>query len=357
MAVTFNFYEDTFTKLNGTLSTYVSDVAGNIIGAITPVATTLLMIYVMLWGWSMLRGMINEPITDGVTRLVRLAVIIGVALNLGRYNGYVSNFLWDSPDAIAGYIASGYSDSTTSVQFLDQLMGRIYDLGNAYWTTGMAAGAVMPDFGMIIIAILIWSAGIVSTAYGAFLLCLSKMGLAIILAVGPIFILLTIFEGTKRFFDVWLGQALNFVFTVMLTAAGIKLIMTIIDASLAAQVAAGALSEPLIPQAIPVIVLCLIAALVLIQVPSMASALGGGVALSTMGAVGWAYNKTAGAAKSGKDLVSGKTLSDMRAQRRAKQVNARWAERNPGTAAKVAGAPMAVYRKVTGANKNRVAKG
>lgn len=361
MPATFHFFEDTFNKLNGSLTTYVSDVAGSIIGAITPVAYTLLMIYMMLWGWSTMRGMISEPISDGVTRMVRLSVIVAIALNLGRYNSYVVDFLWNSPDAIAGYIASGYSDTNTNVQFLDSLMSKIYDLGDAYWQKGMAAGVLIPDIGMIIVAILIWAAGIICTAYGAFLLCLSKMGLAIILAVGPIFILLTIFEGTKRFFDVWLGQALNFVFTVMLTAAGIKLVMTIIEAYLGAATVGGVLADPSITQAIPCIVLCLIAALVLVQVPSMASALGGGVALSTMGAVGWAYGKAKMGAGGAANIASGKTLSDMRGARKTKAANARWAANNPGMASRAAsaaaGAPMAVYRKITSrAGKNRISR-
>ena len=53
----FHFYEDTFTRLNGVLGAYVSGTATSVIGAISGVAYTLLMIYIMLWGWSMLRGM------------------------------------------------------------------------------------------------------------------------------------------------------------------------------------------------------------------------------------------------------------------------------------------------------------
>ena len=343
-ASTFHFYEKIFTTLNSSLTTYVNDVAGNIIGAITPVGTALLLIYFALWGWSTMRGMISEPISDGVGRIVRLAVIVGLALNLGRYNGYVSDWLWSSPDAIANYIASGYSDSNTNVQFLDGLMSKIYDMGDAYWQKGAAAGVVFPDMGMMLVAILIWTAGVFATAYGAFLLCLSKMGLAVILAVGPIFILLTIFEGTKKFFDVWLGQALNFVFTVMLSAAGIKLIMTIIQMYLTD--VDGLMVDPAINQSIPVIVLCVIGGLVLMQVPSMASALGGGVAISTMGAVGWAYGRTTG------------TLSAIRPTNFKRSFNKARSDVRivKGAAQTVGSVPMAVYRKVTGANKNRVAR-
>lgn len=341
----FHFYEDSFTRLSNALTTYVGDTAGDIIGAISGVAYSLLMIYMMLWGWTMLRGMISEPITDGAARIIRLAVIVGIALNLGRYNTYIANFLWGSPDAMASIVASGYSSSTNNVQFLDGLMSRIYDLGDAYWQKANAAGSFIPDLGLMAVAILIWLAGVAATAYGAFLLALSKMALAIILGIGPIFVLLLMFEGTKRFFEAWLGQALNYVFLVVLTAAAIKLILTIIDAYLGVA-AAGAALDPTIDQALPCLVLCIIGALVMMQLPSIASALGGGVAISTLGAAAWAYGKAKGGAAAMRPTnlrrSYNKAASDVRIVR--------------GAAGAVAGAPMAVYRRITGGAKNRVQK-
>jgi type IV secretion system protein VirB6 len=336
----FHFYRDTFAQLNAALGTYIGDVAGNIIGSISGVAYSMLMIYVMLWGWSVLRGMISEPITDGATRIIKLAAIVGIALNLGRYNTYLSDFLWSTPDALANVVASGYSDSTSNVQFLDGLMSQIYDLGNAYWQKAGASGGIIPDIGLTVVAMAIWVAGISATAYGAFLLALSKMALSIILGVGPIFVLLLIFEGTKRFFDAWIGQALNYVILVVLTAGAIKLIFTIL-ASLLLVAGPIAQADPQIDNAIPAILLCIIAALVMMQLPSISSALAGGVAIGTLGAVGWAYGKTTG------------TVSAMRPTSLKRSANRiRSDVRIAGSAiGKTVGMPAAVYRKVTGASR------
>ncbi|CAA9890769.1 Conjugal transfer protein [Candidatus Methylobacter favarea] len=345
----FHFYEDTFNTLSGSLDTYITDVATNIIDAITPVATTLVTIYIMLWGWSMMRGVISEPITDGTTRILKLATIIAIALNLGRYNGFLSDMLWNSPDALAAYIADGYEDSTNNMQFLDSLMSKIYDMGDAYWQKAYAgAGALgIPNFGLLIVAILIWAGGILATGYAAFLLALSKMALAIILGVGPLFILMTIFEPTKRFFDTWIGQALNYVFLVMLTAAAIKLIVTIIEIYLLSPGGAAALAEPSIDLALPVMVLCAIASLVMMQLPSVASALGGGVAIGTLGAVGWAFGKAKGGLSAMRPTNLRRSLNKARADVRIAS--------NAGRA--VVGAPQAVYRRITGGGRNKIARG
>lgn len=349
MASSFDFYEKLFTKLSAGLSTYWQQVAADIAGAITPVATTLLTIYVMLWGWSMMRGVISEPVTDGAGRIIRLALVIGIALNVGRYNTYLADMLWNSPDALAGVVASGYSNSNTSMQFLDNLMGQFYDMGQAYNDKAYANAGItgIPNLSLWCTGLAIWVSGILVTGYAAFLLALSKIAIAILLGVGPLFILMTIFEPTKRFFDSWVGQALNYVFLVLLTAAAIKLVMTIIQTYLGAPAVIAALADPSINQALPAIVFGIIGVLVMMQLPSMASALGGGVAIGTLGAVGWAYGKTKGG------------VTAMRPTNLRRSFNkAKSDVRIAGNAAKVVGgAPMAVYRKVTGSNKNRVAKG
>jgi type IV secretion system protein VirB6 len=278
----FHFFSALINELNGLLSTYVTGTATNMITAITPVTTTLLTIYVILWGWSMMRGTISEPVTDGVGRIIRLAVITGIALNIGRYNAFLGDFLWQTPDALASAISSG--TSTPNITFLDQLMSQMYDLGSAYYQFAHANSTMgIPSIGLLLTAWAVWAVGLLATCYGAFLLALSKMGLAILLGVGPLFVLASMFEAFKRFFEAWIGHALNFVFLAVLSGAAIKLIMSIVQHFLNDNTAN--LASPSIDQAIAAIGLTFIGFLVLCQVPSIASALGGGVAISTLGAV------------------------------------------------------------------------
>lgn len=343
----FHFYENLLNNLTASLGTYVSDTATSVINAITPVATTLVAIYVALWGWSMMRGIISEPITDGAWRILRLTFILAIALSLGRYSTYLADFLWGAPDALASVVVGGYS-STTSIQFLDTLLSKMYDYGHAFYDAANANSTLgIPDLGQLASAILIWAAGVLVTGYAAFLYALSKMALAIILAVGPIFVLLTIFEPTKRFFDAWIGQALNYVFTVMLTAATAGLILSILQTFLGTPSVIANMAAPEIPGAIPAIVFSIIGLLVLMQVPSIASALGGGVAIGTLGAVGWAYGRTKGGLTAMRPTNLKRSANKVRADFRI----ARDATKS------AAGAPMAAYRKITGGSKNRVAQG
>lgn len=348
MASEFHFYERTFNELNSSLTTYVSDVSTNVMSAIAPVAASLLGIYVILWGWAMLRGTISEPIGDGVGRIVRLSVITTVALTAGFYNGLLADMLWKAPDTLGSYVASGYSDGASNSQFLDKLMSEIYDMGDAYWQHANANSGLsgIPDIGETAVAVLLWGVGILATGYGAFLLALSKMALALLLGVGPIFILMTIFEPTKRLFDSWIGQSLNYVFLAMLTAGTIKLMLTILKTYMTDAGAFNVAAAPSISQAMPAFALCLIAALVMMQLPSKASALGGGVAISTLGAVGWAYDKGTGGLSAMRPTNMRRSLNKARSDVRIAT----------GAAKTVAAAPAALYQKVTGGTRNRVAR-
>ena len=346
----FDYYSQAFTKLSAALTTYVSDTSTAVIGAIGPVAIQLLILYFIIYGISMMRGLIEEPITDFAMRVVKVIVIWALAVKVGLYNGEIVNFLWNSPDKLASYVSGAAAKSSANMSYLDSLMTQFYSLGEKFWA--YSSGMTSVDLGPKLIAVLVWLAGVVVTVYAAFLLILAKMALAVLLGIGPIFVLLLMFEGTKRFFESWFGQALNYVFVVVLTSAAVKLILSLIVAYMpSANTVAGETGS--ISAAIPPIALAGIGALVMMQLSSVASALAGGVAISTLGAGNAIWNKAKDAAGGAKNLASGKTLSDMRAQRRAKATNAKWAARNPGISANVAGMSMKAFKAVT-ATPNRV---
>src|SRR3546814_6220371 len=50
-----------------------------------------------------------------------------------------------------------------------------------------------------------------SAAIGFEITIFAKVALAIIIALGPIFIALALFEPTRRFFHGWLGQTINYI--------------------------------------------------------------------------------------------------------------------------------------------------
>ncbi|MBC7489946.1 MAG: type IV secretion system protein [Glaciimonas sp.] len=345
-----NLFADMFSHVDAILLVNIGTVATNVIASIKPVATTLLIIYVTFWGWSMMRGVISEPVYDGAFRMIRLSAIVGFALNIGLYNTNISKFLWDSPNALAAVVSgTAAAPVDISVNYLDTTLSNIFDAAFALWD--MANATVVPSFGLILVALLVVIAGSILTSYAAFLFILSKIGLAILLGVGPIFILLLIYEPTKKFFDAWLGQAINYVFTTMLTASVLSVFTSIIS-SYITSTNGSLLILPDIIKVMPIVILCIIAVLVLHQVPSIASALAGGVAMGSLSVVALAF----------KEARAPKASRRQKAETAAK--DAAFDKANPSTLAKASTATgraagkaaVGVYRKLSSGRSNSVSQ-
>lgn len=276
-----NIFQNTFSQIDTTLATYINDVATNVIAAITPVVTTLLLIYVTLWGWSVITGKTGELVTDGFNRIIKITIIVAIAINLGYYNTFVVDFLGNLPDRLAELASITATNNTGA--FLDGVLDDIWRLGWKFANKASAESTFgIADIPLTLAALFVWLFGVGLTVFAAFLMILSKMALSVLLGVGPIFVLLLLFEPTKRFFESWLGQCFNFILIVMLVGGVLRLIVSVLQAYLDKYdaVTTGVTVE--VSGAVPAVVLSGIAILILRQVMPIASSLGGGVALNTM---------------------------------------------------------------------------
>lgn len=251
-------------------------------------------------------------------------------------------------------VIAGPAAGVDSISFLDNLWTKLYTFGDAYWQQGTVLSA--SGFGFLAITGLVWLVGLLATGGAFVLIMIAKVGLQVWLAIGPIFILLSMFEATKQFLNAWLGQTISFGLVTVLTAAVSKMILSISELYLGLVAPGGLLVDPTIDKIFPVLLLGGCALVFFWQVPSFAAGPGGGVAISTLGALTAGYRAAKGFAGGAKNLATGKTLSDMRSQRRQKATNPNWAKKNPGHTARLAGVPMAAYRNMTSHGKNRVTK-
>ena len=280
---TFYIFRDIFAKLETAMGTYIVSTATDVINFITPIFNNLLIIYIALWGIAHIRGTIQEPLKDGFGRIIKIVFIIALALNVGLYCGRIANFLYGAPDQISGVI-TGVSPTTA---MLDELISKGFDLGWTAWEKG----GLLSNFGLLIIAIIIWAASIVVVGYAGFLLIFSKIAIVILLAIGPIFIIMILFQATQRFFEMWLGQVVNYAILVVLAVALIDLLLTLFGLILNSMIASSAASGISLEDSVALVIAAVINFLILRQVPQIAMALGGGVALATQGLMGAAFRK------------------------------------------------------------------
>lgn len=333
----YTFLAGIFTSVDTAVNTYIGGALGGVLGAVMPVALQCFTLYVILWGFAMYRGMIQEPILDMGFRMMRMGIILSLATNLSYYGDFVRDTLLELPDYLIDLMGGGTTTGGAKVA-LDEILSDSLDVMSAFWEKG----SLLSDPGPLFAAIIVLVGSLVSIGYAAFLIILSKVALGVLVAMGPIFICCLIFEGTKKFFEAWLGQAINFVLISGLTVAVVRLLFGTYQSAANGALGAAASDDFGMMSIISMLLLSVICFLVLMQVMSIASALGGGVAISTLGAVR-ALGRAAGSA--------GRVTNKLRPSNIKRGVD--------GVKADIA-ASKAAYgwarRKFTGADRNSLSK-
>lgn len=278
-------YEQVFSYVTNVCDSYIGSSVAAVAAAIAPTAYTLLGVYVMLWGLASMRGLIQEPIMEAAVRMIKIAFIFGIGIKLAEYNVYVVDTFFNSPEQLAQALTNSTSNQTT-VNSLDQILKQGFKIGKGFWDKG---GILDGDFGMYLIAIFCWAITIIVTAYACFLIVLAKIALALIIALGPLFIISLLFQPTANFFNSWIQQLANYALLVILVVSANVFILNLFVR--AASKTAGISSTAQIDQIFPFIITGVISLLVLAQLPSIAAGLAGGISLSSYGVGRFALRK------------------------------------------------------------------
>jgi type IV secretion system protein VirB6 len=285
----YTFLKNIFQTVDNAMSTYVASTSSSVAGAVGPVAHQMFLLYIIMYGFAMYRGMIKEPVIDAAFRAVKIALVMTLAIDLGTYSGLVSDNIQALPDYLASLVGDG-GTTTDSKTTLDKILSDAINSGTVVWEQG----SILPpgaNPGAYMMAIIIWLSALVCVGYGAFLIILSKVMLGILLGFGPMFLICLMFESTKKFFEAWLGQALNYALVSALAIAVIKLLFGMYKNAAAATKAAAVTPDFGILSFASMLILAVVCFLCLMQVQTVASSLAGGVSISTMGAISWAASK------------------------------------------------------------------
>jgi type IV secretion system protein VirB6 len=245
----------------------------------------------MAWGYLLLTGMIDEPVVTGLKRILVMALILGAGLRLWLYNSLIVDTFYDAPAQLAAAVV-GSSDPVGTIDVIWERGGTV--AGNLW-----AKGGLFGDWGFELAGALVWCLIGMLCVYAMFLIALSSIALAVLLALGPLFIGMLFFDTTKRFFAAWIAQLANYALITVLTVMVAALLLRVVQ-SYATQTAARG-TALLTVDALNMVLIAMLVFLVLRQVMPIASGLAGGVSLNSFGfasrGIGWsvrAAGKVAG---------------------------------------------------------------
>ncbi len=164
-------------------------------GQLALALSILLGLYVAFFGISLMLGRANLSVRAFVPKMMTLGLVLTFATSFVAFSSVFYNVFIGGPDQIAGILTGTSGESATAV-FAQKLDVVFMAIQNASGDTKDISAFSPP--GMMWVGAMLLLLGTVG------LLVTARIALALLLAVGPIFVVLALFEGTRGLFTGWL---------------------------------------------------------------------------------------------------------------------------------------------------------
>ena len=277
------FFQTFWSWLHAQLTGYIGELTARVASALEPAVFTLGTLYVMAWGYLQMSGRIEEPLLSGLKRILSLALVFGVGLRLWLYNSVIVDTFYQAPTQFAAAVIGAADPVTTIVVIWDRggsVAGQLWDRSTGFSTSSL---------GFMVAGLVVWLMVGLLCIYTMFLIALASVAQAVLLALGPLFIAMLLFESTRRLFAAWITQLINYALISILSVLAAALLLRIVVAYATQTAARGA--AILTMDAINMVLISVLVFLFMRQVMPIAAGLAGGVALSSFNAIsraaGW----------------------------------------------------------------------
>ena len=192
-------------------------------GSFQTALTIILTLYVALLAFNLLTGRSALKVSVLTPRMMTLGLVLTFATSWVAYQSVVWNLATGAPDEIASVLVGTHGSATTIfAQQLDGVFAAITDAASSVvpppaqaGLPAAAAAAAVPTLASP--ANILSIAGIILLLGTVGVLVVCRLALAALLIIGPVFIVLALFEGTRGLFEGWLKSVAMFALVPLLT--------------------------------------------------------------------------------------------------------------------------------------------
>ncbi len=260
----FRVFEPSYAFIDQRLTVFLGERLSAMIAVVEGPLRIALVLYVVLYGFAILRGAITEPMRDLAVRSIKLAFLYALATT-PAYSSFVTEPLFTGlPNALTQAI-SGEATPSVGAAF-DQFFAYAAWLGE---DISRDASAFNP--GPYVVSAAVFIIGALAAALGFGVVLLAKLALALLVTLGPVFIACALFDATRRFFFGWLSQAVNYLVLFALIIVIFQLVLSLVRDQWGTIQGADPMMGGLI-----FIALCLLGAIFFLQTPAIAAGIAGG---------------------------------------------------------------------------------
>jgi type IV secretion system protein VirB6 len=220
-------------------------------GVFVTAMTAVLTVYVALFGYRLMLGRAGLNVGDLALTAVKLGAVLALATQWGAYQAIVYRTLFFAPQQLADIVLHGLRahGSALDGNVFDGLQRAFTDLTSFSPAQPPGAAPPAPTMGVNgapasggVLSTLLSKAGFDSMLMliSAVILLLSSLGvllackvvLGFLLAVGPVFIALLLFDSTRGLFEGWLRASLGFALAPLAVTLLLGLALNLLEPSL-----------------------------------------------------------------------------------------------------------------------------
>ncbi len=185
-------------------------------GSFQTALTIILTLYIALLAFNLLTGRSALRLSVLTPRMMTLGLVLTFATSWIAYQSVVWNLATGAPDEIASVLIGSKGSATALFAqqldgFFDAITGAASAIPAQSPTVAAAAPALASPANILSLGALIMLLGTV----GVLVVC--RLALAALLIIGPVFIVLALFDGTRGLFEGWLKSVAMFALVPLLT--------------------------------------------------------------------------------------------------------------------------------------------
>jgi type IV secretion system protein VirB6 len=272
----FGFLSD---GLDSALDKFVMTSVNQLMSYLSPVVEAGLAIYIVYYGYLVMSGKIETPFQDAMLKMVKIVFIATIATVPGNYYTYVYGFMQDFQNLLVHALnnfGGNVAGSDTVVQVLDQQFS-----AGMLLVSQAAEHISIHSLSWIFVtaAIAVTITALFFVAAGLVFLC--EIGIAIVAALGPLFVLCLLFPPLANYFDKWLSTFVTLIITTVIAMVSTVVCMRFFQGIVEPANFAAPIDNPMMTS-LQIMIAGFVMMFLLKQVPHIANSLAGGVGLHGM---------------------------------------------------------------------------
>lgn len=184
-------------------------------GALETALTIMLTLYVAFFSFSLIFGRSNLSIRALLPRIIMIGLVLAFATSFVAFRSVVWNLFVATPDYLATLLTA--SQGSATLAFAGKL--------DVVFDAVQQASAGQEDFGAFSPAGLMWLGATMLLLGTVGILVTARIALALLVALGPIFVVLALFSGTRGLFTGWLKAMAMLSLTPLIAVVGGSLML------------------------------------------------------------------------------------------------------------------------------------